>query len=179
MLFFIYGSYRFDYEEVFVLTIQIVIITIFIPVTFYYLLLSLGKVDSIMLSETSQRRIPLVVHSILLVVLLKRTIPLDVYPELHFFFLGCLVSTVAALVLVLLRIKASLHMIGISALTIFAICVSLHAQERLILPIVVLLLCNGLVATSRLVMKAHSHQELLLGTGLGVIPQAMLLYFWL
>jgi len=162
-----------------VLTMQIVVITIFIPITFYYLLLSLGKVDSIMLSETSQRRMPLLVHSLLLVVLLKRTIPLDIYPELHFFFLGCLVSTVTALVLVLLRIKASLHMIGISALAIFAMAVSLHAQERLIMPIVVLLLCNGLVATSRLVMKAHSHLELLLGTGVGVIPQLMLLYFWL
>lgn len=179
MLFFVYGGYRLGYEDVFVLTMQIVIITIFIPITFYYLLLSLRKVDSIMLSETSQRRIPLVVHSILLVVMLKRTIPLEVYPELHFFFLGCLVSTVAALVLVLLRIKASLHMIGVSALAIFAIAISLHVQERLILPIVVILMCNGLVATSRLYMKAHSHLELLLGTGIGVIPQLMLLYFWL
>lgn len=179
LLYFIYGGYRFEYAELVVTTLQIVIITIFIPITFYYILLSLGKVDSIMLSQTSQRRIPLVIHSILLVILLKRTVPLEVYPELHFFFLGCLVSTCTALILALLRIKASLHMIGISALAIFAIAISLHAQERLIVPIVVLLLCNGLVATSRLVMKAHTHMELVLGTGIGIIPQLMLLYFWL
>lgn len=179
LLYFIYGGAYFNYGAFVVMTVQIVIITIFIPITFYYLLLSLGKVDSIMIAQTSQRRFPLIMHSILLVILLKRTVRLDEHPELHFFFLGCLVSTVTALVLVLLRIKASLHMIGISALAVFAISVSLHAHERLIAPIVVLLLCNGLVATSRLTMKAHSQMELLLGTGIGVIPQLMLLWFWL
>jgi hypothetical protein len=38
---------------------------------------------------------------------------------------------------------------------------------------------NGIVASSRLVMKAHSDKELLVGFLSGVIPQIALLYFWL
>lgn len=179
LLYFIFGRDYLNYAEIYVTVIQIVIITILIPLTFYYLLLSLRRVDNIMLSEVRQRRIPLIVHCVLLIVLLKRSIPLAVYPELHFFFLASLVSTCAALILVFIGIKASLHMMGISALTIFVMALSLHAHTRLIALVAILLISNGLVATSRLVMKAHSQQELLLGTGLGMIPQLMLLYFWL
>lgn len=179
LLYFIYGARTFEYADVYLLTLQLVIITILIPVTFYYLLLSLGKVDSIMLSQTAQRRMPLIIHAVLLMILLRRTVTLSDYPELHFYFLGCLVSTVTALLLVFLGIKASLHMIGISSLTVFAVAISLHGQERLIALVFVLLLCNGLVATSRLAMKAHSQTELALGTGIGIIPQLALLYFWL
>lgn len=179
LVFFVFGTHFFQYQEIYLVIIQIIIVTIFIPVTFYYLLLSMGKVDSMMLSQTSQRKIPLLVHAILLMVLLKKSITADYFPELHYFFLGSLASTAIALLLVLFGLKASLHMIGISALAVFAIGLSLHFQLRLIGVIVTLLVCNGLVASSRLVMKAHTERELFLGTMAGLLPQLIFLYYWL
>jgi hypothetical protein len=38
---------------------------------------------------------------------------------------------------------------------------------------------NGVVASSRLEMKAHTPKELVIGFLLGVIPQLFLLHFWL
>lgn len=179
LLFFLFGTHFFQYPDIYLIIIQIVIITILIPVTFYYLLLSMGKVDSIMLAKRNQRIIPLIIHAVLLYVLIKKSITVENFPELHFFFLGSLMSTFLALVMIYFQQKVSLHMIGITALTVFTIGMSLHFQVRLIFPIVLLILCNGFVATSRLEMKAHTPTELVLGSLIGIIPQAGLFYLWL
>jgi membrane-associated phospholipid phosphatase len=39
--------------------------------------------------------------------------------------------------------------------------------------------CMGLVASSRLYMKAHTSLELLVGTAIGVVPQLFLYRYWL
>ena len=41
------------------------------------------------------------------------------------------------------------------------------------------IILNGLVASSRLVMKAHTNKELLIGFLCGTLPQIGLLYVWL
>lgn len=179
LIFFFFGSHYYSYPEIYLVIIQIVIITIFIPITFYYLLLSLGKVDSIMLAKKNQRVIPLLIHAVLLYMLIQYSITKELFPVLHYFFLGSLISTFLGLLLIFFGYKASLHMIGITALTIFTIGISLHYQIRLIVIVVPLLLCNGFVASSRLEMKAHTHTELVLGSLIGALPQLVLLYFWL
>ena len=68
--------------------IQIVIITVLIPISLFYLLLSLGKIDSIMIEEVAQRKIPILLNCILLFVLTQKSITLDRIPELYYYFLG-------------------------------------------------------------------------------------------
>jgi len=138
-----------------------------------------GKVDSIMISEISQRKIPLVIQCFLTILLVRKSITLDHYPEFHFFFLGGLLSTVLALVLLFFRTKASLHLVAISALTVFIIGLSIHNQTRNINLIAFLVFMNGVVASSRLEMKAHTPKELVVGFLLGIIPQLLLLRLWL
>ncbi|WP_298156521.1 hypothetical protein [Flavobacterium sp.] len=179
LVFFFFGNSYFTYTEIYLIIIQIVIITIFIPITFYYLLLSIGKVDSIMLADKAQRKLPLLIHAVLLFILIHKSITFESCPELYFFFFGSLISTLLALIMVFAGYKVSLHMIGITALTVFAMALSLHFQIRLMIPILVLVLCNGFVASSRLQMKAHTMLELVLGTAIGVLPQLGLLYLWL
>jgi hypothetical protein len=179
LLFFVFAEGFFEYIEFYVIIIQIVLLTILIPITVYYFLLSIGKVDSLMMANRAQRKIPLFIHAILLFLLVKKSITLENYPELYYFFLGSLISTVLALIFVYAGYKASLHMIGSTALVVFSMAISLHFQIRMVYFIVLLLVCNGLVATSRLEMKAHTNKELLLGAFIGVLPQAAMLYFWL
>ncbi len=179
LIFSFFGDNYFENQEIYLVIIQITIITIFIPISFYYLLLTLGKVDSIMLADKAQRKFPLLIHAILLFILIKKSITIDGFFELYFFFLGSLISTVLALVMVFAGYKASLHMIGMTALSVFTIGLSLHFQVRLLFLILPLLLCCGLVASSRLQMKAHNNFELFLGSCIGILPQIGVMYFWL
>lgn len=176
--FFLNDSYYTDPEKYFAI-FQIVIITILLPILFFFVLRTTGRVDSLMVSEISQRKIPLVILCFLTILLVRKSITLDHFPELHFFFLGGLLSTVMALVLLFFKIKASLHMLAISALTLFVIGLSIHDQTRNLTMIAFLVLMNGFVASSRLEMKAHTAKELVIGFVLGLIPQLLLLLFWL
>ncbi|RTY85700.1 hypothetical protein [Flavobacterium sp. RSP15] len=179
-LFFLFFN-RSDFvsqEKIFIF-FQVLIVTVLIPVLAFFLLRATGNIDSIMVSKISQRKIPLILHCFLIILLVRKSITIDSYPELHFFLLGGLMSSLLALILLFLQIKASLHMIAISSLTVFIIGLSLHLHIQNIFTIALLLLLNGVVATSRLEMKAHTIKELLLGFVLGIIPQLLLLVLWL
>lgn len=175
---FFNGSDFVSQEKVFVF-FQVLIVTVLIPVLAFFLLRATGNIDSIMVSKISQRKIPLILHCFLIILLVRKSVTIDSYPELHFFLLGGLMSSLLALILLFLQIKASLHMIAISSLTVFIIGLSLHLHIQNIFTIALLLLLNGVVATSRLEMKAHTIKELLLGFVLGIIPQLLLLVLWL
>lgn len=146
---------------------------------FFYLLRTFGQIESIMLSDISQRKIPLLLQLMLFAVLIEKSITIDRFPSLYFFFVGGLLSTIFAFLLLYAKFKASIHMIGISSLTVFIIGLSIHNQVNTVNLVTFFVIMNGVVASSRLVMKAHSNKELLIGFICGVIPQGALLYFWL
>lgn len=171
-------SYFSNPEKYFAL-LQIVIITIVIPILFFFVLRTAGKVDSVMVSEVSQRKIPLVILCFLTILLIRKSITIEHFPELYFFFLGGLFSTFVALILLFFKTKASLHIVAISALTIFMIGLSIHNQTQDINMIALLIFMNGVVASSRLEMNAHTPKELVIGFLLGVIPQVLFFRFWL
>jgi hypothetical protein len=158
---------------------QISIVTILIPMALYYILRYSGRADSIMISDLEQRKIPLVFQSFLFILLLRKSIPLEYYPELHFFFIGALFSTLIALGFLYLKFKTSLHMLAISALTVFVFGLNIHLQMGSVYLVPFLLLMNGFVASSRLVMKAHTPNEIVIGVLVGSIPQILFLFLWL
>lgn len=166
-------------SEIFLYLIQIVIITILIPITLFFLLLSLGKIDSIMVEDLGQRKIPLLINASLLVLLIHKSITISNLPELYFFFLGGAISTIVALIAIYFQTKVSLHMIGITSLTTFIFGISVTTQTDLTYTFAFFVVAIGWVASSRLVLKAHTIKELTLGFVTGLIPQVILWRFWL
>jgi len=169
----------FTLAQYLILFLQIIIITFLLPIAFFYLLRTFGKIDSVMLSDINHRKIPLLLHIALLSILIQKSITVDYFPPLYFFFLGGIASAVFAFLLLYAKIKASIHMIGISALTVFIIGLSLRNEINTIHLVALFVMLNGLVASSRLVMKAHSNKELLIGFLCGIIPQIGLFFAWL
>jgi hypothetical protein len=169
----------FKMEEKIFVFFQIMIVTVCIPMLLFFILRAVGKLDSIMVVEVSQRKLPLILYCFLIILLIRKIITLDRYPELHCFFLGVLLSSMIALLLLFFNVKSSLHMIGISSLTVFVIGLSLHFQTQSTYTIAFLILLNGFVASSRLEMNAHTNKELIIGFVLGSISQLLLLFLWL
>ena len=178
-LFYLFSnnSYFLSQEKYFVL-LQVVISTILLPTIIFLGLRSTGKISSAMAPLISERKIPLVLQCFLIIFLVRTTITIERYAELHFFFLGALLSTLIALVLLFANMKVSLHMIGISALTFFVLGLNLHFQTQNMVAILFLTLMNGFIASSRLEMNAHTAKELILGFLIGSVPQVLLLYLW-
>jgi len=179
-LFYLYcNQAEFGNQEKLFIFFQVLVVTVILPSLVFLLLRTAGSIDSIMLAEVSQRKIPLIIHCFLLILLVKKSITIDRYPELHFFLLAALLSTIMALILLFANIKASLHMIAISSLTVFIIGLSLRLQMQNTFIIAALILLNGFVASSRLEMKAHTNKELIIGFMLGAVSQLLLLVVWL
>nr|WP_315243407.1 hypothetical protein [uncultured Flavobacterium sp.] len=179
LFYLFYKDDAFTIQEKYFVLFQILIITVIVPLLFFLLLRSTGNVKSVMIHETSQRIIPLILQCFLFILLVKRSIIITRYPELHFFFLGGLFSTIMALIYSLFKIKASLHMMAISGCAVFVIGLNMHLQLHNPYWPALLILLTGIAATSRLEMNAHTYKELLIGFLIGIMPQVLFLYLWL
>lgn len=157
----------------------IIILTTFIPIISFFLLKNLGAVKSIHLEEVSERKYPLMIQSLLVLLILKMVFkPYDDI-ELYYFFVGILFTSLTALFLVLFKFKVSLHQMAVAGVTLFLIGLSIHFKVNTLLGISLFFIVNGLVATSRLHTKSHTYPELIIGFFIGAIPQFLLFGFWL
>ncbi|WP_299678103.1 hypothetical protein [uncultured Dokdonia sp.] len=155
------------------------IMTIIIPILSYYMLKNLNLVSDINLKNVKERRYPLLMQLLFTFLLIQIVFKGYEIPELHFFFVGILGSSLAALILALFNFKTSLHMIGISGLVAFIIGLSIHFNQNLLLLIAFLIIGCGGTATSRLDAKAHTYRELIIGFFVGSLPQLMSFKYWL
>jgi len=165
--------------EKFLLTIQIIIVTILIPGVFFFFLRSLGKVSSIMASEARERILPLFIQIVLIGILISQGPIFERIPELYYFFLSAMLSSFIAMVYAFYNMKISIHLIGMAVWIFFAIGMSFYNQINAISFISILIFLTGIVASSRLYMKAHVNKELALGFLSGMLSQMTLWIFWL
>lgn len=179
-LFYFLITQNFFYpSQIYVTLLQVTILTLFLPLSIYFLFRSLGFVTSFTEATLKERRMPIAIQAIMLLVLLKFSVSREVTVELYYFFLGGLFSGILALASVLLKFKASLHMIGITALTAFTYGLSVYYKLPFVNLFAFCIVCMGLVASSRLYMKAHTYIELVVGLIIGLLPQVILYRFWL
>lgn len=167
-----------EWKEKGFILLQITILTVIAPILIFLILKSFKVINTVMASEINERKLPLVLQSFLLILLVKNNITIERYFELHFFFLAALISTIIVLLLLFVKIKASIHMLAMSSLTVFVIGLHLRYPEHYFGLMIGLVLLNGVIASSRLVMKAHTYTELAIGTIAGVIPQVLLMVIW-
>jgi hypothetical protein len=179
LFFFSIAKNFYHAHQIYVTLLQVVIVTLLLPLSVYFLFRSLGKLQSFTEASLQERQMPIAIQALLLLLLLKYSISKEVFTELYYFFLGGLISAVLVLAAVLLKFKASLHMMGITALTAFIYGLSNYYELPLTYSIGGCILCMGCVASSRLYKKAHTTIELVAGIVLGLLPQVVLMAYWL
>lgn len=155
------------------------ILTIVLPILLFYLLKTINKINSIYLETTKERIWPLILNCTIVVLILKRVLTQNEIPELYFFFIGILCSTLACLILAFLKFKVSIHMIAAAGLFMFVVAIGIHFKININGTIAAMCIVMGAIATSRLHLKAHSSIELIIGFFIGLIPQLIMLNYWL
>jgi hypothetical protein len=159
--------------------LAVTIITFFIPIVTFFLLKNIGIVSTIHLKTVEERKLPLMIQCLLLLLIIKMVFDPYDSPELYFFFVGVLFSIISALIMVFFKFKLSLHQMGIAGVTMFVIALGVHFKVNLLLVMSLLFIANGWVASSRLHTRSHTYPELIIGFFTGIIPQLILLNFWL
>lgn len=158
---------------------SIAILTVILPMLLYYLLKTLRKVDSVYLETTNERKIPLILNGFIITLVLIRVLPQNEIPELYFFFIGILISTITCFALAVVKFKASIHMIAATGFFMFAVALAIHFKININGTIALMSIILGAIATSRLHLKAHTPIELVIGFFVGLMPQLVLLNYWI
>jgi len=180
VVFYFHKTQRYTPEPlVYAKVFSICILTVILPILLYFLLKTIKKVESIHLETTTERRLPLLINCILVLLIINRVLPIEEIPELYYFFLGILISTISCLALALIKFKASIHMIGAAGFFMFAIALSIHFQININGTIALMCIIIGAIATSRLHLKAHTGLELIIGFFVGLLPQLIILKEWI
>jgi len=178
--FFYYISPRFVAQEIVqAKLISLTILTIILPILMFFLLKTLGKTQTIHLKTPNERIYPLALYCFILILVIKRIITASQSLELYYFFVGILISNMACLTLSIFKFKASIHMIAISGLFMFFVALGVQFGINITGVLAFMVLSMGAVATSRLHLNAHTFSELIFGLFIGLIPQLLLVNFWL
>lgn len=159
--------------------LSVLILTIIFPIFVFYFLKASRQVKTIYLQSTKERIIPLIINCVVLIYITQRVFPIQEFKEVYFFFIAILLSTLSCLILAILSFKASIHMIASGGILMFAIAISIHYSINLNGLIAISFILVGAIATSRLHMKAHTYPEIIIGFFIGLIPQLILVKFWL
>ncbi|WP_323789214.1 hypothetical protein [Psychroserpens sp.] len=158
---------------------SITILTVILPILLYYLLKTLRKVDSVYLETTDERKLPLLLNCFIVILVIIRVLPQNEIPELYFFFIGILISTITCFALAIVKFKASIHMIAATGFFMFAVALAVHYKININGTIALMSIILGAIATSRLHLKAHTPIELIIGFFVGLLPQLILLNYWI
>jgi membrane-associated HD superfamily phosphohydrolase len=155
--------------------LAIAILTIFIPMVFYFLLKNLGLAENMKLAKVKERRLPLLFFCLIVLTVLNFILVGQEFSILFNYYSGILYTTILALLLVIFKYKVSLHMMGIAGITTFIMSVSIIYSTNLTYIIAILVFSIGWTAASRIQEKAHTFGELTTGLFIGAVPQFLLL----
>jgi len=152
--------------------------TYVVPLFFLLTLKSSKVIESLHLTNTNERKFPIMFFisiSFLISTLLKKTPSIM---ELSLFFYGMTLALSIVYLLLYIKFKASLHMVGISGLIGFFIYFSYEFEINILLFIAFLFLLAGFIASSRLKLKAHSMKEIYWGVIIGILSEFTVYIFY-
>lgn len=159
--------------------LPIFILTIIVPIISYLILRNLNLVKSVHMSNAQERKYPLYIIIVLLLLIVYKITPSNYTIELHYYFIGLIGGSLSALILLFFNFKSSMHLMGLGSLFMFLTCLSIHFEINITIALSILILVTGVVTSARLYFKAHSLPEVLIGFFIGLISQLFTIKFWL
>ncbi len=169
-----YFSYAVSPEVKFALFSIIVLNTLLLPVIISYILLKRGWIKSLEMQKREERMMPFLTNLILILLSAFMIYKLKL-PRVFFLLTLGASAAVAVAVIVNIKWKISIHMIGIGGLigTLFGLSTFLLVDLRIM--IIVFLIIAGLLGTARLTLGAHKPAQIYVGFLAGFLCEYLLL----
>lgn len=156
------------------LLLLITVLTIFIPLVFLFSMRYFKMISSIHLPNVNERKIPILFFTCITAIIINSVV--DVYQTeyLYYFFSGIFFSGILASFLTMLKFKLSLHVLGVSGVSVFLFSYMYAIGEVNLVLLAFFIMAIGWTASSRLHLKAHNFSEICVGFLVGIIPQIYL-----
>ena len=156
----------------------IFVVTYIIPILLLYFLKKVKLIESYQLPTIEERKFPILFFILLTFLIGNLLLRTNTVNLLAYSFYGCSLATATVYLLFLGNIKTSLHSLGIAGLLGFVGIISFEYELNLLALIISLFFLFGIVATSRLKLKAHKISEIYIGFIVGLLSQILIyIYF--
>lgn len=152
--------------------------TYIVPVLLLFFLKRFKMIENYQLSSIEERKFPVLFMIVLFSLLGKTLLDTHIVDLLAYSFLGCALSLFFVYLLFYTKLKTSLHSLSIAGLIAFISVISFQYKLNLLLILIFLFLLFGIIALTRLKLKAHTPVEIYLGFIIGVLPQIAVYYLF-
>ena len=156
------------------LYVIILLNTLILPVLISYILIRRGVIHSFELEKREERLIPFIANAILMMVAYYMMQRFKLPKVFQLLVLGAVASVVLA-VIINLKWKISIHMIGIGGIvgTFFGLSTFMIIDVRF--PILLCMIIAGLLGTARLRLQAHQPMQIYTGFMIGFFCEYLIL----
>ena len=173
-LYFVFVSQSFERRLQLIVLGLVFALTYVVPVLLLLFLRNFGFIKDFQVSTIKERRFPVIFMIFLLYFLGNTIIQIPTIRNLGILFYGTSLSLTCIYVLFSVKLKSSLHLVSMGNMIGFFLIMT-NINSLSMLPIIILLvLLSGILASSRLYLKAHTPVELLIGFSLGIVCQFIL-----
>ncbi|MDB4252598.1 hypothetical protein N9839_04635 [Flavobacteriaceae bacterium] len=173
-LYFVFVSQSFEKRLQLIVLGLVFALTYVVPVLLLLFLRNFGFIKDFQVSTIKERRFPVIFMIFLLYFLGNTIIQIPTIRNLGILFYGTSLSLTCIYVLFSVKLKSSLHLVSMGNMIGFFLIMT-NINSLSMLPIIILLvLLSGILASSRLYLKAHTPAELLIGFSLGIVCQFIL-----
>lgn len=176
LLYFIFSPTQLTQKQQLTVLSIVFIATYIIPLLLLVFLKAVGYINSFQVFSIKERKVPLFFMITLLFFLAELFRKLSIVRDLSYLFYGIVLGLIITYMLFFTNLKSSLHLLSMGgAVGYFLIFQEIHDINTL--PIVItFIILSGILATSRLYLKAHTPKEVYTGFFLGFCTQ-FIVYF--
>ena len=181
LLFAFMGSFIYLYltpkhvvkEQEYIILFVVFVSTYIIPIILLALLKKVKLIDDYHLRSINERKFPVLFFIMLSFLIGRALIAIHIVDLLAFSFFGVAFALSFTYLLFNLKIKTSLHTLGIGGIIGFVMVMSSEYQLNFNAFLAGLFVVAGLIGVARLALNAHSPKEIYIGYVLGIISQWM------
>ena len=158
-------------SQEYIILIIIFTSTYILPILLLLFLKKMNLIKDFHLRSIKERKYPVLFFIVLSFLIGRMLLNIQIVNLLAFSFFGVAVALSFTYLLFNFNIKSSLHTLGMGGLVGFVIIMSFEYQLNFNLIIAILFILSGLIAVSRIELKAHYHREVYIGFLLGIGSQ--------
>lgn len=176
LLYFILIPNSFNSNQRLAVLGLIFVTTYIIPLVILILFKKLKLIKSFNAESIKERKIPVAIMIVLFYLLGNTLQNVPNLRDLGLLFYATSLGLIFIYISFAFKLKASLHLLSLGITTSFFIVLSLIYSRSFIITIIIALLFSGLLASSRLYLKAHNPKEVYIGFFFGFISTFAIYY---
>ncbi|MEE4001629.1 hypothetical protein V1T75_14885 [Tenacibaculum sp. FZY0031] len=168
ILYFLLSPINLNKQQQYTILAIVFVATYFIPMLLLVFLKSLGYIKSFRVHSIRERKFPIFFMMTLFLILGKMFASMSIVKDICYLFYGTVFGLGLIYLLFPFNIKGSLHLLSMGVAVGYFLLFQ-QIQTVYVLPVIItFILLAGLLASSRLYLKAHNVREVYLGFFIGL-----------